>query len=259
MLLSRAEKSRQQGPRVQIQWYEHVSTFYSKDIETLNHKNTIGLEELINWLQTASVRKKPRKTSDKDNIPLVQWLKYCGDCVDAAFREERYEHCCRYLTSVLTHFISEGSQFVMMEEQAMDYGIFKYIEILLTMAALLTEKIPRFIQDVEIIWEHMKRVSHIFAGHIELLNTMRVAHTDASRANQSIRTFYDIFVANRDAPCSSKRCDFELSCKALMALDLYMENYSPLTHEILSDKAAYDLDSQLFQWLDKANKCICKQ
>lgn len=46
--------------------------------------------------------------------------------------------------------------------------------------------------------------------------------------------------------------EFELCMKSLVALDLYMENYSPLNIAILQGNACYDIESEPFKWLDYA-------
>ena len=79
---------------------------------------------------------------------------------------------------------------------------------------------------------------------------MYLAHIDKVNANHCIYEFVKIYYDHADDELDTDPSGFELCVKALVALDMYMEAYSPLNRSILSDEAAYDIESEAFKWLD---------
>ena len=147
------------------------------------------------------------------------------------------------------------------EEDLKSYEIYKKIELLLHMQARIAHRLEnqKGIENFEECCELVDRMFSRFSEHVYLLYWCRVAHTDKSHANECIEKFVSIFekhyrqvydVNNKEFRQPFMVWQFDLVVKALVSLDLYMENYSPLSHSILTEKASYDLDSPNFAWLD---------
>ena len=132
-----------------------------------------------------------------------------------------------------------------------DYRIFKLFEIVLHTLARVTVKLQRGSGKFFYYLDYTrKNIFPLFKTHLRLLEKMYLAHCHKKEANRCIYEFVKIYYDHRDCELASDRPGFELCVNALVALDLYMEAYSPLNRSILSDEAAYDIESEAFRWLD---------
>eukprot|EP01084_Bolivina_argentea_P057070 104344_1 len=145
------------------------------------------------------------------------------------------------IDSVFKHFANDKYKHMLTDMDRENYGLYVLFESLLYSLGRLSSQLlsnSQIQSEFYFYLEHTKNIFPKFISHLNLLENIYKAHIDEHSINLCIEKFAQIYQQNKD---ESEISLFELSVKALVALDLILRNYSPLTYSILSEKETFDI------------------